>query len=82
MEDGFYGGYGSHRATARRVTPRPARRRDHPPHHRQAVTASNTPYALYDYQQAPGRPVPITFIPYYAWANRGRHAMRVWIPTA
>lgn len=24
---------------------------------------------------------PLTFIPYYAWANRGLHAMRVWIPT-
>lgn len=23
----------------------------------------------------------LTLIPYYAWANRGQHAMRVWIPT-
>jgi hypothetical protein len=34
-----------------------------------------------------GEPVPpeqttnITFIPYFAWATRGPHAMRVWIPT-
>ncbi|MEU7745053.1 beta-L-arabinofuranosidase domain-containing protein [Nonomuraea sp. NPDC049158] len=33
-----------------------------------------------------GQPLPsarstdITLIPYYAWANRGPHAMRVWIP--
>ncbi|MEU8141055.1 beta-L-arabinofuranosidase domain-containing protein [Nonomuraea sp. NPDC048901] len=26
------------------------------------------------------RPTDITLIPYYAWANRGPHAMRVWIP--
>lgn len=27
-------------------------------------------------------PVPLTAIPYYAWANRGANAMRVWIPIA
>jgi len=26
------------------------------------------------------KPVPLTAIPYYAWANRGANAMRVWIP--
>jgi DUF1680 family protein len=26
------------------------------------------------------RPVPLTAIPYYAWANRASSAMRVWIP--
>ncbi len=26
------------------------------------------------------RPVELTAIPYYAWANRGDNAMRVWIP--
>jgi uncharacterized protein len=31
---------------------------------------------------ASGRPSPIILIPYYAWANRGLHAMRVWIPAA
>jgi DUF1680 family protein len=30
--------------------------------------------------ELPGRPVRFTAIPYYAWANRGTHAMRVWIP--
>jgi uncharacterized protein len=28
------------------------------------------------------RPVELTTIPYYAWANRGPGAMRVWIPRA
>jgi hypothetical protein len=28
------------------------------------------------------RPVDLTAIPYYAWANRGAGAMRVWIPRA
>jgi hypothetical protein len=28
------------------------------------------------------RPVTLTAIPYYAWANRGANAMRVWIPRA
>ncbi len=28
------------------------------------------------------RPLAITAIPYYAWANRGANAMRVWIPRA
>lgn len=26
------------------------------------------------------KPVDLTFIPYYAWANRGEHAMEVWVP--
>ena len=26
------------------------------------------------------RPVQLTAVPYYAWANRGANAMRVWIP--
>jgi DUF1680 family protein len=29
---------------------------------------------------APRRPVALTAIPYYAWANREPGAMRVWIP--
>ena len=39
---------------------------------------------LYRDAEAPGamprKPVRLTAIPYYAWANRGAHAMRVWIP--
>jgi hypothetical protein len=31
---------------------------------------------------AGGRPVMLTAIPYYAWANREPGAMRVWIPRA
>jgi DUF1680 family protein len=30
----------------------------------------------------PGEPVPLTAIPYYAWANRTPGPMRVWIPGA
>jgi len=28
----------------------------------------------------PAKPVELTFIPYYAWANRGVTSMEVWIP--
>ena len=28
----------------------------------------------------PGKPVELTLIPYYAWANRGVDQMEVWIP--
>jgi hypothetical protein len=28
-----------------------------------------------------GTPVPLTFIPYYAWANREPQPMLVWVPT-
>ncbi len=27
-------------------------------------------------------PLPIRLIPYYAWLNRGKHEMRVWLPLA
>lgn len=47
----------------------------------QAITPQDTPYPLHSNQQAQGRPLPITLIPYYTWSNRGTHAMRVWIPT-
>jgi DUF1680 family protein len=26
------------------------------------------------------KPIELTFIPYYAWANRGNNAMEIWIP--
>lgn len=32
--------------------------------------------------RAPGRPVPLRAIPYFAWANGEPGAMRVWIPFA
>ena len=28
------------------------------------------------------KPVRLTAVPYFAWANRGPNAMRVWVPTA
>ena len=31
---------------------------------------------------AQGNPVVLTAIPYYSWANRGKGAMRVWLPIA
>jgi DUF1680 family protein len=37
------------------------------------------PYRRYG-PPPPSRPVDLTLIPYFAWANRGPHAMRVWIP--
>ncbi|TCC34650.1 glycoside hydrolase family 127 protein [Kribbella sindirgiensis] len=45
-----------------------------------AVSAQDSPYVPYDGRSTEGKPVPITLIPYYTWANRGQHAMRVWIP--
>jgi DUF1680 family protein len=30
--------------------------------------------------EGPGKKVVLTFIPYYAWANRGNSKMEVWIP--
>jgi DUF1680 family protein len=35
-----------------------------------------------DGQSPESRPMPLTAIPYYAWANRGANPMRVWIPRA
>jgi hypothetical protein len=31
-------------------------------------------------ESAATKPVELTFIPYYAWANRGPDQMQVWIP--
>lgn len=45
--------------------------------------ASQVPNALYSpYRGAPrqSRPVPLTLIPYYAWANREPSFMEVWTP--
>ena len=46
------------------------------------TTPTNSAYRPYGEQAPPGDPIPLTLIPYYAWANRGPHAMRVWIPTS
>jgi uncharacterized protein len=36
--------------------------------------------AFQDKKERPGRAVVLTFIPYYAWANRGPSNMEVWVP--
>ncbi len=36
--------------------------------------------ALEAARPAPGKKVVLTFIPYYAWANRGPSRMEVWVP--
>ncbi|MFI7130898.1 glycoside hydrolase family 127 protein [Nonomuraea sp. NPDC050153] len=41
---------------------------------------AESPYRPHGQPVPPARPLDITLIPYYAWANRGPHAMRVWIP--
>jgi DUF1680 family protein len=48
-----------------------------------AVTGgpASSPYRPRGGPLPPTRPTTLTLIPYYAWANRGPHAMRVWIPT-
>jgi DUF1680 family protein len=47
-----------------------------------AVTTQpvDAPYRPYGEPVPPVRRTPITLIPYHAWANRGPHPMRVWIP--
>lgn len=35
---------------------------------------------LYTYKRPELKPITATFIPYYAWANRGDNDMRVWVP--
>ena len=39
-------------------------------------------YKAYQPQSPAGAPITVTAIPYYAWANRGPGAMRVWLPLA
>jgi len=46
-----------------------------------APEPADTPYRRYGVPGPQSRPIPLTLVPYYAWANRGPHAMRVWIPT-
>jgi DUF1680 family protein len=38
-------------------------------------------YAPFDAAEPPTKPVALTAVPYYSWANRAPGAMRVWIPT-
>jgi DUF1680 family protein len=37
-------------------------------------------YSPFDAARPPTKPVSLTAVPYYAWANRAPGAMRVWIP--
>jgi DUF1680 family protein len=37
-------------------------------------------YPRYSGGMARTRKVPLTFIPYYAWANRQATSMQVWVP--
>jgi DUF1680 family protein len=46
-----------------------------------AVSPDPHPYGPYGATTPPSNPADLTLIPYYAWSNRGPHAMRVWIPT-
>ncbi|MCD2425888.1 glycoside hydrolase family 127 protein [Niabella pedocola] len=45
-----------------------------------AVADENWDQVLYREIKKELRPVPVTLIPYYAWANRGQSDMRVWLP--
>jgi DUF1680 family protein len=53
-------------------------------HHGTVVDSpfSNEPLyrAFHEQVERPGKVVALTFIPYYAWANRGQSRMEVWIP--
>lgn len=45
-----------------------------------AAGPADSPYRRYGEPPPAMRPATITLIPYFAWGNRGPHAMRVWIP--
>lgn len=53
-------------------------------HHGTAVDRPFSSEPLYrpfqEQVERPGKKVALTFIPYYAWANRGPSSMEVWIP--
>ncbi|GAB3562233.1 glycoside hydrolase family 127 protein [Amycolatopsis endophytica] len=48
--------------------------------HGSGTVTPGTPQRPFGSPEPPARPTDITLIPYYAWANRGPHPMRVWIP--
>ncbi|GAC1662409.1 MAG: glycoside hydrolase family 127 protein [Candidatus Acidiferrum sp.] len=45
-----------------------------------ATSSSEALYSRYNPESAKARKVPLTFIPYYAWANRQASPMQVWTP--
>lgn len=61
-----------------RIDPTAPVRAEHRPDLLDGMTVLYTEGVL---ARAPAAPMDITLIPYYAWANRGPYAMRVWIPT-
>ncbi|WP_336855516.1 glycoside hydrolase family 127 protein [Sinomonas albida] len=64
--EGLSGGFTMLKAPGKRVAPATA------------ALYADAPTPL----EGEGRPVELTAIPYFRWANRGEGAMRVWIPTA
>ncbi len=47
----------------------------------QGLRLPGSPVALYEeIRAAEPQPVPLTLVPYYAWNNRGRGQMSVWLP--
>ncbi len=47
----------------------------------QGLRLQDSPEALYDeFKAEEPQPIPLVLIPYYAWNNRGRGQMSVWLP--
>jgi DUF1680 family protein len=46
----------------------------------EGAASRNVLYARYSGEPSKTRQVPLTFIPYYAWANREATSMQVWTP--
>jgi len=44
--------------------------------------SENALYSRYSYQTVKMKQVPLTLIPYYAWANREATEMQVWTPVS
>jgi uncharacterized protein len=52
----------------------------HPGFVTEAGDAERLLYSHYEGRPTKSRPVPLTFIPYYAWSNRMTTGMQVWTP--
>ena len=46
----------------------------------EGAASRNALYARYSGEPSKTRHLPLTFIPYYAWANREATSMQVWTP--
>jgi DUF1680 family protein len=65
------------------LTPRPGHKLGVVAVHARAAAAADPPWGdtLYrEVRPAPPRLVDVTFVPYFAWGNRGRSEMTVWLP--